>query len=128
MLEGMHELALCRSILDIGLRACGGRPVTNITVDVGALRQVVTPTLVHCWGFVTPNTPLAGSQLIVNDIPATIECQGCGACTHLTQPYMVCGSCGSSRVDVVTGREFLVRSIDVATGATTTAAPRDEEH
>ena len=110
----MHELALCSSISHIGLRACGGRRVTQVSVDVGALRQVVAPTLVHCWGFVTAGTPLAGSRLVVNDIPAVIECQSCGARTHLEQPFMVCGSCGGQHVDVVTGREFLVRSIDIA--------------
>jgi len=112
-LNGMHELALCRSILGIGVRACGGRPVSSVTVDVGALRQVVGPTLVQCWEFVTPGTPLAGSRLVVNDIPAVIKCVQCGAQTLLAQPYMICGTCGSGQVDVVTGREFLLRSIDV---------------
>jgi len=110
----MHELALSRAILDIGLRACGGRQVMTVTVDVGALRQVVAPSLVQCWGFVTADTPLAGSRLVVKEIEAVIECQACGASTQLVQPYMVCGSCGGQQVDVITGREFLLRSIDVA--------------
>ena len=110
----MHELALSRAILDIGLRACDGRQVTSVTVDVGALRQVVAPSLVQCWRFVTADTPLAGSRLVVNEIEAVIECDTCGACTQLVQPYMVCGSCGGQQVDVITGREFTLRSIDVA--------------
>ena len=125
----MHELALCRSILDIGVRACGGRRVTKVTVDVGALRQVVPPTLVQCWGFVTANTALAGSQLLVNEIPAVIECHTCGQRTQLTQPYMVCGSCGGQQVDVISGREFFLRSIDVGIMAAQGDTPvrREEE-
>jgi len=109
----MHELALCRSISRIGLRACNGRRVHQVTIDVGALRQVVTPALVQCWGFVTADTLLAESRLVVNDIPAVITCQQCGVSTTLHQPFMVCGGCGSKDVSVVSGREFMVRSIDV---------------
>lgn len=111
----MHELALCQSISRIGLRACGGRPVVRITIDVGALRQVVPATLVSCWSFVSADSLLTGSQLVVNDIPAVIECQECGQRTRLNQPFMVCGECGSRQVSVISGREFSVRSIDVET-------------
>jgi len=110
----MHELALCRSISDIGLRACDGRPVVRVTVDVGYLRQVVPSALQQCWGFVTYGTLLEQSELVVNDIPAVVACQVCGHRTQLKQPFMVCESCGGTDVHVVSGREFLLRSIDVA--------------
>jgi len=109
----MHELSLCRSICRIGLRVCDGRAVQQVTVDVGALRQVVPAALIQAWQFVTADTLLADSRLVVNDIPAVITCQVCGARTTLRQPFMVCGSCGSADVQVLSGREFLVRSIDV---------------
>lgn len=85
----------------------------QVTVDVGALRQVVATALIQCWGFVTADTLLADSRLVVNDIPAVITCQECGTRTRLRQPFMVCGKCGSTDVTVVSGREFMVRSIDV---------------
>ena len=109
----MHELAICESISRIGLRACDGRRALTVTVDVGALRQVVAPALTQCWGFVTADTPLAGSRLVVNEIPAVITCRHCGVRTTLQQPFMVCDDCGSLDVTVITGRELLVRSIDV---------------
>ena len=115
MLESMHELALTQSIRDISLRACGGRRVTGVTVDIGALRQAVAPALVQCWGFIVAGTLLEGSRLVVNEIDAVIKCEECGATTRLTEPFMVCG-CGSRRVSVLNGHEFLVRSIDVAAG------------
>ena len=110
----MHELALARSICRIGLRAGGGRRVVRVNVDVGQLRQVVAPTLVACWGFVTANTLLAEAELVVHSIPAVITCQKCGARTELTQPFLICGNCGSQEVEVVSGREFLLRSLDLA--------------
>jgi len=109
----MHELALCRSISQIALRASGGRRVRRVEIDVGALRQVVPPTLVACWDIVRRGTPLADAELCVNDIPAVVTCDECGARTELVEPYLLCGACGGGAVRVLTGREFLVRSLDV---------------
>jgi hydrogenase nickel incorporation protein HypA/HybF len=110
----MHELSLCRSILGITERAAGGRPVARILLDVGQLRQVVPETLVYCWGIVTEASPLEGSELLVNSIPAVIACDDCGTTTTLRGvPMLVCGGCGSGAVAVTSGEEFLVRSIDV---------------
>lgn len=113
----MHELAICKSISRIGLRACDGRRALSVTVDVGALRQVVPAALTQCWGFVTTGTKLAGSALVVNEIPAVIACLKCQTRTTLRQPFMVCDACGATDVAVITGRELLVRSIDVETDA-----------
>lgn len=110
----MHELSLCRTIVGIAERAAAGRAVASILLDVGQLRQVVPETLVYCWSVVTDSSPLAGSELKVNSIPAVISCTSCGADTTLRGiPLLVCGSCGSGAVTVTSGEEFLVRSIDV---------------
>ena len=110
----MHELALCRSITGIVERARDGRAVSLVSLDVGELRQVVPETLTHCWDVAIRGTALAGSRLQVTLIPAVIECQKCGNSTQLEDvPMMVCPNCGSIDTVVVSGEEFLVRSIDV---------------
>ncbi|MHB1172352.1 MAG: hydrogenase maturation nickel metallochaperone HypA [Lacisediminihabitans sp.] len=110
----MHELSLCRSIYGIAERAAAGRTVTRILLDVGQLRQVIPETLVYCWGVVTDETPLAGSELIVDHIPAVIACAECGEHTTLHGvPMLICGRCKSGTVKVISGEEFLVRSMDV---------------
>ncbi|UQE76465.1 hydrogenase maturation nickel metallochaperone HypA [Gordonia sp. PP30] len=110
----MHELSLCRSISVIAERAAAGREVTTIHLDVGELRQVVPETLTYCWTIVREDTALADSVLCVNQIPAVIACDDCQAQTRMRGiPILVCGSCGSGHVAVVTGEEFLLRSLDV---------------
>jgi len=48
-----------------------------INVRVGQLRQIVPDTLVYCRGLVSERTPLAGSRIIVESVPARIRCRSC---------------------------------------------------
>jgi hydrogenase nickel incorporation protein HypA/HybF len=111
----VHELSLSRAIGQIVVRAAAGRRVTRVEVDCGALRQVVPETLTRCWGLTVEGTPLAGAALVVNPIPAVVSCAVCRAETQLDWPVLRCGECASTDVTLLSGEEFLVRSIDVET-------------
>jgi len=43
-----------------------------------------------------------------------VECAACGGATTLDLPVLVYGSCGSTEVELVSGEEFLIASIDRA--------------
>lgn len=110
----MHELSICGSIADIVTRHAAGRPVKVINVRVGQLRQVVPDTLVYCWGLVSEQTPLAGSRIAVDEVPARIKCR---ACEHVTDvgavPVFACGACGGFDAEVLSGEEFLITSLEL---------------
>lgn len=110
----MHELSLCNSIVSIVDRAAGGRPVETVHVDLGRFRQVVPETLTYCWDLVTATSTLAGSRLAIEPIDITL---GCGTCGAVTTPdrelILVCGSCGSGDVSMLTGEEFMITSLDL---------------
>ncbi|HEY1821930.1 MAG TPA: hydrogenase maturation nickel metallochaperone HypA [Trebonia sp.] len=111
----MHELSICGSIADIVTRRAAGRAVQVINVRVGQLRQVVPDTLVYCWELVSADTPLAGSRISVEAVPARIRCR---SCEHVTDvgplPVFVCGGCGGFDAEVVSGEEFLITSLELA--------------
>jgi hydrogenase nickel incorporation protein HypA/HybF len=111
----LHELSICGSIADIAAGYAAGRPVDVIHVRVGQLRQVVPDTLMYCWDLVSGQTPLAGSRIVVETVPARIKCR---ACAHVTEigPVLViaCGACGGSDAEVVSGEEFLITSLELA--------------
>ncbi|HVE25710.1 MAG TPA: hydrogenase maturation nickel metallochaperone HypA [Sporichthya sp.] len=110
----MHELSLCRTIFTIVERTAAGRQVETIHVQVGRLRQVVPDTLRYCWGLLSESTPLAGSVLEVESMPAVVACSRCQAHTHLTDALLVvCGDCGAVDVEVVSGEEFLLTTLDL---------------
>ncbi|HPB72336.1 MAG TPA: hydrogenase maturation nickel metallochaperone HypA [Phycicoccus sp.] len=116
----MHELSLCTSIARIVEQARAGREVSAVNLTVGQLRQVVPDTLIHCWDIVTRDTPLAGAALVVDYIPVTRTCGGCGA--HGTVAHLfeaACPQCGNAEVTLTGGQEFAVTSIDVRTSSAT---------
>lgn len=111
----MHELSLCHSVLGIAQRAGEGRRVLAVHLRVGQLRQVVPQTLAYCWGLVVEGTALDGSELVIDHVPVTLECQDCTARTTVEHTLVLaCASCGSGRVSVLTGEEFVLTTLDLA--------------
>ena len=109
----MHELSICTSLAAIVTEHADGRRVERVHLDVGHLRQVIPDTLRYSWGIVATDPPLAGSELVINHIPATLACRACGAQTTIDVPVFRC-VCGSTDTDVISGQELLVRSLELA--------------
>ncbi len=111
----MHELSICGAIADIVTRRAAGRPVRVINVRAGQLRQVVPDTLVYCWELVSADTPLAGSRISVETVPARIRCGSCDQVTDIgAVPLFACAGCGGFDVAVMSGEEFLITSLELA--------------
>ncbi len=114
----MHELSLCKAIAETATQHAAGRPIEAVNLRIGHLRQVVPQTLEYCWTIATQETALAGSDLFVDYVPAAVTCRECQSLTTLEDPVLRCGSCDSSLVDMVSGDEFMIESIDVGPDVT----------
>ncbi len=109
----MHELSLCNAIATTVADHAGGRHVQLVRLRVGHFRQVVPETLQFCWANTILGGPLDGAVLDIVAVPAVIVCRDCAGTTTLTDPLLICGLCDSRNVDMVSGEEFLIDSIDV---------------
>lgn len=118
----VHELSICTSLQSIVAEHAAGRPVRAVHLDIGHLRQVIPDTLRYSWDIVVDGTPLAGSKLVINHIPATIVCRVCGLATTIEAPLFRC-PCSSTETDLVSGRELQVTSLELADVRTDAAAP-----
>lgn len=108
----MHELALCQAIAHTVTQQANGQAVTRVEVRIGHLRQVAPDSLLFSWELLTDGTDLAGCELVIDHVPAVVNCETCGGQTTLDMPILLCGKCESSDVRLVTGEEFLIASID----------------
>jgi hydrogenase nickel incorporation protein HypA/HybF len=112
--HSVHELSLCDAILGTTMKYAEGRPVSQVTVRIGHLRQVVPDALRFGWELVTEPTDLQGCELVIEQVPATVECRECRAVTTLEMPILSCGTCGSFEVTLLTGEEFLLVALELA--------------
>jgi hydrogenase nickel incorporation protein HypA/HybF len=123
----VHELSICDAIARVVLDHAGDHDVRSVRVRVGALRQIVPEALTFCWDVVSRRPQLAGSRLEVDHVPGVVDCPSCGTRSTLTEFVLRCPECGTGPVRVVSGEEFLVTSIDVASdGATTDGATTED--
>jgi hydrogenase nickel incorporation protein HypA/HybF len=110
----MHELSLCQAVIDTVDGHAKGRNVRRVTVRIGHLRQVVPDSLQFSWEILVDGTPLAGCELEIDHVPAVVVCAMCAERTTLDLPVLMCGSCGSFEVRLISGEEFLIVAMDVA--------------
>lgn len=92
----MHELSIAASIAEQVRRyspalAC----VRTVEIRVGALRGLEPTSLELCWQAVTHESALAGSQLLVDQLPWSISCPTCGRSWPSPVPFVDC-ACGET--------------------------------
>jgi hydrogenase nickel incorporation protein HypA/HybF len=114
--DRVHELSLCEAIMQKALAHADGHRVEAVTVRIGHLRQVVPDALQFSWQVVTDSSELKGAELVIEQVPAVVECTDCGQRTTLDMPILACSSCESFEVKLVSGDEFLVVSMDLGEG------------
>jgi hydrogenase nickel incorporation protein HypA/HybF len=110
----MHELSLCQAIAErVSSRADPGS-LRRVVVRVGHLRQVVPDALAFSWQVLTDGTELDGCELEIEHVPATVHCAACDLTTTLDTPVLACRHCGSVSVELRTGEELLIVSLERA--------------
>jgi hydrogenase nickel incorporation protein HypA/HybF len=109
----MHELSICNAIASTATRHADGRSVSQVTVQIGHLRQVVPDALQFSWEVVAGTTELKDAALVIEQVPAVVECIDCGSRTTLDLPILACGRCEGFNVKLLCGEELLVVSIDL---------------
>ena len=109
----MHELAIAESVVSSVLESTGGRHVSVVRLRVGRLAGVVPDALTFCFGLATAGTTLEGASLEVDEEQGRAHCRTCEADFTLADAFLLC-DCGSADVQLVSGRELRVTSVEVA--------------
>ena len=105
---------MCGAIAQKVVQRAAGRRVSVVTIRVGHLRQVVPDAMMFSWEMLTGTTSLEGARLEIDHVPATVECNACGAVTTLDVPVLACAPCASRDVELRAGDELLLVSFETA--------------
>jgi len=109
----MHEMSITQGIVEICQQNAGGRRVTEVVLEVGALSGVIPDAVEFCFSACTAGTLLDGARLVIEEIPGKGECGSCHAVFPVKAYYDPCPSCGSYGVRIVSGEELRVKELDV---------------
>jgi len=111
----MHELSIALSILEVAGEEAERRSgrVVAIHLKLGPLSGVVKDALLSAYDLAREGTPLAGADLVVEDVPLVAWCPACAAECKPPFPEMCCPICGTPTPDVVRGRELEVVALEI---------------
>ena len=112
----MHELAVTQGILNFALEEAAKRQatkITSLTVSLGSLSGIVAECVETYFPLVAEDTIAKDAKLIFCRIPATVRCPECNAQSELPDFRLRCPACTSRRVELLTGREDYIESIEI---------------
>jgi hydrogenase nickel incorporation protein HypA/HybF len=109
----MHELAIAESVVDVVRARTGGREVSVVRVRIGQLAGVVPDALSFCFELAAAGTELERATLELEVLAGTARCRTCDREFSLEDAFLLC-RCGSADVELLSGRELTVQSVEVA--------------
>jgi hydrogenase nickel incorporation protein HypA/HybF len=109
----VHELSLSGAVVNTAVKHAAGRPVKVVSLRVGRLRQVIPDSLEFYFEFVARGTLCEGARLEQEVSEARLRCRPCEREWGIEIPAFRCPTCGGSDVEIASGNEFEVESIEV---------------
>jgi hydrogenase nickel incorporation protein HypA/HybF len=114
----MHEMGIALEIIDIATASIPPEArsvkVERVNLKIGKLSAVVPDSLRFCFDIVSKDTPLAGATLVIEETPVVARCKDCGVRWTIAEPVFTCQACESGSLEILSGRELDIVSIEIA--------------
>ena len=111
----MHELKIIQDIFPVIEKVAGDnhlKSITKVILGVGEQRQVKNEFLQFAFDTLAKNSVAEGAELVINLIPVTVLCNSCQKKFEICDNIYVCPGCGGIDLDVLTGKEIVLESVD----------------
>lgn len=113
----MHEMGIAMQIIEIATASIPedmqDASVKKVNIKVGKLSAVVPGSLKFCFEIAVKDTRLSGAELSIEEIPVRARCRECAKEWTIHDPVFTCITCGSGSIDVISGRELDIASIEI---------------
>jgi hydrogenase nickel incorporation protein HypA/HybF len=114
----MHEMGIALQIIEIATASIPPEMhtarVERVNLKIGRLAAVVPDSLRFCFEIASKDTPLAGAELSIEETLVTARCRDCGERWTIAEPVFTCQACQSGSLEILSGRELDIVSIEVA--------------
>lgn len=112
----MHEMSIALSIVeaaDSAARRENALRVSVVSLLIGRLAGIERSSLEFCFPLAAKGSLAEGAELQIEERDGHGACLECKERFPIDRLYAECPRCRSLRVDVVSGREFLITSITI---------------
>ncbi len=112
----MHEMALMAGVFDIIKQYTANlteKKVTKVTLVVGEMTNAVPEALETAFEVYAEGTIAQGAELLIREIPLVARCISCGWEGKTEKHMFVCPMCSSLGLEIRSGRELYVESLEV---------------
>ena len=112
----MHELSITESLLKTACEYAEknqAKKVTTLNLIIGDLSGVVDESVQFYWDMISENTVCERALLKFEKKKAIMHCLDCSTEFQMDVELMPCPECGSMSLRIVSGREFLLDSIEI---------------
>jgi hydrogenase nickel incorporation protein HypA/HybF len=109
-------MALMAGVFDIIAKYTVGldaKKVTKVCLKVGELTNAVPDALQAAFSVYAQGTNVEGATLEIEEIPLICCCQDCDWQGKIEKYFFICPKCTSGSLEVVSGRELRVDSLEV---------------
>jgi hydrogenase nickel incorporation protein HypA/HybF len=114
----MHEMGIALQIVEIATASipsdAGNVQVEKINLKIGKLAAVVPDSLRFCFDVAIKDTPLDGAKLVIEEMPVVARCNDCHTRWTIKSPAFTCENCDSGSLEILSGRELDIESIEIA--------------
>jgi len=111
----MHEYSIIENVLSIVAETAAARSlsrVTTVTLRIGRLHQVSADIMRFAFTIASQDTVAHGAALSIEFVDITARCHDCGAQFVVGEHVYVCGACGGADIDILSGDELIVQSME----------------
>jgi hydrogenase nickel incorporation protein HypA/HybF len=112
----MHELSIAQALVEQVekvVSAEGALRANKVVIAVGALSGADPDAIQGAFPLVAEGTAAAGATLVVEAVEARLRCLACGRESAADRYFVGCGACGARDVELISGRELYLRSVEL---------------
>lgn len=118
----MHEMGIAMQVAEIATATLKENVpetmedirVEQVNLRIGKLSSVIPESLRFCFGIITRDTVLAGAKLEIEEIPVVARCKDCQAQWAINGPVFRCEKCQSGSLEILSGQELEIVSLEIA--------------
>ena len=112
----MHELSITKHLLDYCIKKAEEQHayrIQTIRLSIGQLKGIVPECIQIYLDMLSEGRIAEGAKIEAEFLPVKVRCRDCGGEGAITPHHLECPHCQSLRLQILSGKEFYIKSLEV---------------